>query len=61
MGVRIDPELCPQNHRCPMIGICPVGAISQEEISLPVVDAEVCISCGQCVDNCGKGALALEE
>ena len=59
MAVRIDPGLCPQNHRCPMIDVCPVEAISQEGFALPTVDPERCISCGQCVAGCGKGAMSL--
>ena len=54
MAVRIDPGLCPQNHRCPMIDVCPVEAISQEGFALPTVDPERCISCGQCVASLFK-------
>ena len=61
MAVRIDPGLCPQNHRCPMIDVCPVEAISQEGFALPTVDPERCISCGQCVAGCGKGAMSLAD
>ena len=35
MALVIDPLLCPQNHRCPMIPICPAGAISQKGNALP--------------------------
>lgn len=61
MAVRIDAELCPQNHRCPMIDTCPVGAISQEGFALPAVDPEICISCGDCVAKCGKEAMSLDD
>ena len=61
MAVVIDPEACPQNHRCPMIDLCPVEAISQEGFSLPVVDADVCISCGTCVEHCGRQAMKLSD
>jgi ferredoxin len=53
----VDKELCPQNHRCPAIRVCPEGAISQEGNGLPVIDHDKCISCGQCIDFCPKGAL----
>ncbi len=61
MAVRIDAALCPQTHRCPMIEVCPVGAIEQEGFSLPTVDPGVCISCGSCVEGCGKGAMQLDD
>ena len=44
-----------------MIEVCPVGAIEQEGFSLPTVDPEVCISCGSCVEGCGKGAMQLDD
>lgn len=34
MALTVDALLCPQNHRCPLIPICPAGAISQEGNSL---------------------------
>ena len=49
MALVIDPLLCPQNHRCPMIPICPAGAISQKGNALPEIDPEKCIECGKCV------------
>lgn len=33
-------ENCPQNHKCPAVRICPVGALSQTENNAPVVDLE---------------------
>ncbi len=44
-----------------MIDLCPVEAISQEGFSLPVVDADVCISCGTCVEHCGRQAMKLSD
>lgn len=61
MAVKIDAALCPQNHRCPVVDICPVGAISQEGFSLPKVDPEQCISCGACVAQCGMQAMTLDD
>ena len=29
MALTVDALLCPQNHRCPLIPICPAGAISK--------------------------------
>lgn len=56
----VNKNLCPQNHRCPLISGCPVGAISQEGFSLPVIDAEKCIECGWCAEHCGMGAIDYE-
>lgn len=53
----IDKRRCPQNHRCPSIGVCPVGAISQEGFGLPVVNQEVCIECGKCIQFCPMRAI----
>ncbi len=52
-----DAERCPQNHRCPLLEVCPVGAISQEGFALPVVDPDRCIECGACVAQCRMGAM----
>ncbi len=57
MALTIDAGRCPQNHRCPMIPICPVGAIKQENYELPIIDAEKCIECGKCVKICGRQAV----
>ncbi|MBN2411518.1 4Fe-4S binding protein [candidate division KSB1 bacterium] len=45
-------ERCPQNHPCPVLRSCPVGAISQHGYSAPVIDEEKCIDCGKCVKLC---------
>ncbi|MBN1525584.1 MAG: RnfABCDGE type electron transport complex subunit B [Spirochaetales bacterium] len=34
------------------IKVCPVDAISYDDIGLVVVDKDVCISCGKCIDVC---------
>ena len=54
MALVIDPLLCPQNHRCPMIPICPAGAISQKGNALPEIDPEKCIECGNICMNLPK-------
>lgn len=44
MKITVNPQKCPQNHRCPSIAVCPKGAISQKDIySLPEIDGEKCI------------------
>ncbi len=55
-------ENCPQNHPCPAIKVCPVGALTQTHInSAPNINYEKCISCGKCSSFCPKKALFLEE
>ena len=59
--LRVIIENCPQNHSCPSVKICPVGALVQEGFQAPTVDAEKCIKCGKCANFCPKKALVLEE
>lgn len=51
---------CPQNHPCPSVRICPVGALTQKGVAAPDVNAEKCIKCGKCVNFCPMRALVLE-
>jgi len=53
----IDKNKCPQNHRCPSINVCPVGAISQNGFELPVINQELCIECGKCIKFCPRKAI----
>ncbi len=57
MPLIIDKNICPQNHKCPLIQICPVGAISQDGYGLPIINTEKCIKCGKCIKYCGMGAV----
>ena len=43
--LNIIVENCPQNHKCPAVKVCPVGALSQEGFQAPKIDYEKCISC----------------
>lgn len=62
MGMIVNKNKCPQNHKCPSIAVCPVEAISQESIySLPAIDGDLCILCGKCQNYCPKGAFELHE
>lgn len=57
MALTIDELRCPQDHRCPLIPVCPVGAISQLGDGLPAIDPQKCIECGKCIRHCGtKGS-----
>lgn len=53
-------ENCPQNHKCPSVNICPVGALSQVDFEAPTVNDEKCIRCGKCSNFCPKKALVLQ-
>ncbi|MCI8499636.1 MAG: 4Fe-4S binding protein [Clostridia bacterium] len=57
----IKTENCPQNHKCPAVTICPVGALSQTAFQAPVIDHDKCIRCGKCSTFCPKKALVLGE
>ena len=55
--ITIDKNKCPQNHRCPSINVCPVGAISQNGFELPVINQELCVECGKCINFCPRRAI----
>ena len=59
MKLEVIDKLCPQNHRCPSVPICPFGALIQVENKAPIVDEEKCTKCGKCVRSCPMGALQL--
>jgi ferredoxin len=61
MAIRVVVERCPQNHPCPAVVVCPVGALSQEGHKAPTVDEDACIDCGKCSDFCPRRALVLEK
>lgn len=52
-------DKCPQNHPCPSVAICPVGALKQRGFDAPTVDLDACIRCGKCTNFCPRRALAL--
>lgn len=57
----VKVSLCPQNHPCPAVPICPVQALTQFNFNAPVVDLNKCIGCGKCAIFCPKNALCLDE
>lgn len=58
--LNIIVENCPQNHKCPAVNVCPVGALTQEAFQAPTIDYTKCINCGKCSDFCPKHALILK-
>jgi len=57
MGITVNPRRCPANHRCPAVRVCPVDALKQKGLGVPMVDEEACIDCAKCVRTCPTGAL----
>lgn len=55
----IKRENCPQNHPCPSVKICPMGALTQTGFNAPEIDYGKCIACGKCSDFCPKKVLIL--
>ena len=51
----------PQNHPCPSVKFCPVGALLQQGFNSPSVDMDKCIKCGKCVNVCPMRALVLNS
>ena len=57
-AIGIEAEKCPQNHACPVINICPAGAVYQETaFSAPSIHDDKCSGCGLCTSFCGYGAI----
>jgi len=57
MSYIVSGRLCPQNHRCPVLRICPQGAILQDGNGLPVIDKSKCTECGKCAKYCPTRAI----
>jgi ferredoxin len=55
--MKVKLSRCPQNHKCPAIRICPVGAITQTGVGLPVVDSSKCTKCNKCIRFCPMDAF----
>lgn len=57
--LKVITQNCPQNHPCPSVRICPVGALKQEGFKAPTIDLTTCIKCGKCTAFCPRKALVL--
>ena len=55
--LKIITENCPQNHKCPAVNVCPVGALTQTNFEAPKIDYDKCIKCGKCEKVCPEGAI----
>ena len=57
-SIGVEASRCPQNHYCPVLRVCHVGAISQiSPFSAPVIDENRCTGCGKCIKYCGFSAF----
>ena len=56
----VNKASCPQNHRCPALRVCPVGALTQNGFAAPKIDLDKCIKCGKCTKVCPMRALLFE-
>ncbi|MFA6419601.1 MAG: 4Fe-4S ferredoxin [archaeon] len=50
--IKVNSSKCPANHKCPLVIVCPVRAITQKEFNAPEVDTRKCIECLKCVNKC---------
>jgi ferredoxin len=56
--IKIEASRCPQNHVCPVIRVCPAGAITQKTpFSAPEIEESKCTKCGRCTKYCGYKAF----
>ena len=42
--LRIIIENCPQNHSCPAVEVCPIGALDQEGFNAPTINYDKCMA-----------------
>ncbi|MEM3342524.1 MAG: 4Fe-4S binding protein [Thermoplasmata archaeon] len=54
MAVEVNEELC-----VGCVDVCPVEALAMKKNNKVGCDADKCIDCGQCVNECPEGALSL--
>ena len=58
--LKIILENCPQNHKCPAVNVCPVGALSKKNFKTPKINKDKSIKCEKCSNYYTKKALILE-
>ncbi len=60
LALAFYPGLCMQCETHPCTTDCPTGATYVDANGVIVVDADVCIGCGNCVSNCPYGARTID-
>ena len=58
MSIHIDYDLCENSGAC--VAVCPEEVLDEERGHTVIVDAQACISCWICVDNCVSGAIEVD-
>jgi Fe-S-cluster-containing hydrogenase component 2 len=58
--LKVNKTRCPQNHRCPSVRACPVGALTQDKYEAPKIDLKKCVKCGKCLRVCPTGAISFQ-
>ncbi len=53
----VDRKKCPHDRPCPLVSVCPEGAISQGIDGYPIIDYTLCINCGMCIKRCPFRAI----
>jgi len=62
MGIEAIPIVCAQCESAPCKAICPVKAISRDELwSRVIVDYDICIGCRMCVAVCPFGCMSFDS
>ncbi len=56
LGLTFYPGLCMQCEEHPCTQDCPTGATYLDERGVVLVDASLCIGCGNCISRCAYGA-----
>jgi Fe-S-cluster-containing hydrogenase component 2 len=60
--ISVNQLACPQNHPCPAVASCPVGAIVQVGIfSAPRIDRDLCTECRACTLACRVFSQVADE
>jgi formate dehydrogenase gamma subunit len=60
LGLTFYPGLCMQCEEHPCTTDCPTGATRVDGNGVVVVDADVCIGCGNCISSCPYGARHVD-
>lgn len=62
MTVNFDQKLCDLNPYCPVVRVCPTGALYIDRRTFrPSFDESKCTGCEACVPICPHGAVAARD
>jgi len=59
-NISVDQERCRECENCTCVQFCPTGAITMDE-GKAVIDTDLCIGCGACVNVCPDQAIILQK